>query len=236
VPATSLSSTAPLYMVGFGNTFVTVWTVSGVPGVGGGVSVTSENLSFTYDPVAPYAPQKGTSDLLVVLGGVRDVVFRSGSLWAAATSGCIPANDTIKRACLRLVELKKPGSAFSITQDIQYGVSGQYNFFPAISVDVDGKLVVGFGRSSTTTYAAFWTTGRRTSDTLNTLSSPGLLAAGQAPYGDTDATVENLRWGNYFGAAADPVNQHHVWLVGQYASFPAATYSTRVELFDAQLF
>jgi hypothetical protein len=213
-----------------------VWTVTGVPGVGGGVSVTSQNLSFTYDSSPPYAPQKGTSDLLVVLGGTRDVVFRSGSLWAAGTSGCTPSGDTAERACLRLVELKSTGGVFSITQNIEYGVVGQYSFFPAISVDVDGKLVVGYGTTSATTYAAFWSTGRRPGDAANTLLTPGLLAGGQAFYGDTDGIVENLRWGNYFGAAADPVNQRNIWLLGQYASYPAATFSTRVELVNSQLF
>lgn len=239
VTATSLSATNPLYIAGYGQSVITILTATGVPGVGGGVTVSSQNVSFTLDPIAPAAPQKGSIDQLLVTTGTRDVIFRNGSLWMAGGSACIPAGDTIKRGCLRIVQLPLGGGGtFSISQDIEYGQNGYQLFYPSIVVDVESSVTVGFGVSSPAIYPSFWVTGRKFSDAANTLRAPDVAAAGQQAFDDGDAVVDVHRWGLYFGASHDPsVNQgKRAWLLGQYASFPKFTYGTRIQLIDNGLF
>src|SRR5207244_9646051 len=144
--------------------------------------------------VPPDSPQKGSIDLLLTSGGIKDVVFRSGSLWVSATSGCIPSGDAVKRACLRVLELVQQGGSFSVNQNIEYGAAGAYYFYPALTVDPDNAVVVGFGASSPAIYPAFWATGRRTSDAPNSLRMPQVIEVGQAAYTNGDGVVDVLPW------------------------------------------
>lgn len=236
-PATTLDTTTlELFMAGFGSSSLTVWTVSGVPGVGQGVQTSAQDIPFVSDFSSHPPTQKGTLDLLDVDPGVRDVVYRSGILWMAGTNGCLPAGDSVSRSCLRVVQLSRSGSLFSIQQDIQYGMSGQHFFFPALTLDSAGTLIVGFGASGADRYPSFMATGRRVSDPWATLRSPVLLAAGQAPFGNANGLAEEFRYGDYFGAATDPTEPETSWLAGQYATYPALRYGTRIQQVTSNVF
>ncbi len=214
-PAVNLSSNSTIFMAGFGPSLLRTWRVTGLPP---SVTLISQDFSLTYDPVTPNVAQKGSIDSLLAVGGVRNVVYRGGFLWVAASSACTPAGDTIKRTCLRLVNLIDNGSTFTLSQNIEYGSAGFYYFYPAVTVDADQALVVSFGVSSSSMYPSWWATGRRTGDAANTLRTPTVIAVGQAPYTNGDAVADVLDWGRYFDASADPANDHWSWLTGQYAS------------------
>lgn len=214
-PAVNLSTSSTIYMAGLGSSLLRTWRVTGLPP---GVALSSQDLSLTYDPLTPNVVQKSSLDSILAVGGVRNVVYRSGLLWVAATSACTPAGDTAKRTCLRLVGLSDSGSTFSINQNIEYGSAGLYYFYPAVAVDADQAVVVSFGTSSASSYPSWWATGRRTADAANTLRAPTVIAVGQAPYTNGDGVADILDWGRYFDAVVDPANEHLTWLSGAYAS------------------
>lgn len=193
---------------------------------------TLPTLPFSANFVAPSSPQKNSDNLLYTVGSIRDVVYRNGKMWASATSACTPSGDTQTRCCLRLVELNDNGAgSFSIAQDIEYSQANTYYFYPAIGVDATDALVVGFGASSSTIYPSFYATGRKATEPVNTLHGPTRVAAGQAPYGVNCLLfgMPLCRWGDYFGAAVDPVDSHTIWIAGEYAAYPTPTWSTRIE-------
>jgi hypothetical protein len=211
-------------MVGMDFTTLTVYCVMGTPDTG--VTLITDVLAVP-SPPAPGPKQKGSEELITGWQGTRDVVYRNGSLWAGTTAACVPPGDTEQRTCLHLVEIRKSGSFF-VAQNIFYGQDDTHFFMPALTVDSADALVTVFAASSPTLYLSMWATGRRPTDPPNTLRAPAsVVKAGLATYEDGLAGV--TRWGDYFGAASDPVNGQNVWLVGQYATSPTS-YGTFVQL------
>lgn len=244
-PATTLSASTTLYLVGQVPNTLEVVSIDGLPGVGSGVQVTTQDFPLTRTSMLDSLniPQKGVPDLLPFLSASKDTVFYNGSLWHAAAFPCIPAGDTTDRHCLRIFQLQLSGSALSLVQNIEYGAVGAYYFLPSFSVDVDGKVVIGFAASSLSMYPSFYATGRTPTDAPGTLRSPSAVAVGQSPFGapgDPPCPYFSgsnpppcQRWGDYFGAATDPSNPHVVWLVGQYAVYPAVNWASRIIAVDA---
>ena len=236
-PARSISSTTTQFLVAFAPSAVQVMYVNGVPGVGGGPTVTTQDITpFSFNGTTIQAIQKGTPDTLLIGSGASGSVFRNGKLWAAQNESCVPADDSVSRDCIRLVQLAQSGSTFTLAQNLQHAANGSYYYYPAIAVDSQDNVVMGYGASSASTYPSFYATGRQPGDAAGTLRSPALLAAGQQPYGDAFPNVN--RWGDYFGAGEDPAPglDRQLWVAGQYASVPATRWATRIELVNAGLF
>jgi len=228
-----------LYLAGMGGNNLRLWRV-----VGGNPAVllSAINVPIVYNEVTPDAPQLNSIDLLRTPGGVRDVVVRNSTIYVSGTSACIPAGDTALRTCLRLVEFTRlPGEVYSPGNDIEFGIPGQYVFFPALALDADRALVVGFGASGPTMYPQLMVTGRRTTDQLNTLKTPTVIHPGQAAYTNGDAVVDVLEWGRYYGAATAGADERTSFVAGAYAPFAVyptasppppprpAQYATRVQ-------
>lgn len=234
--ATSLSSGPTLYMAGFAGNLARIWRLDGSPGVGTGVTITNQDFPVAFNAAVPNVPQKGSIDVVTVHAAVQSAVIRDNALWIAGTSSCTPPGDSQVRSCLRVIEFsRQPNGTFNIGQDITAAHTGEYLFLPAITVDLSAGLAVGYGSSSATTYPGFWVTGRRANDAAGTLRPAHVIAAGQAPFSNYDASAENFIWGSYFGAAADPADGHVSWLVGAYSTdfaFPVQsprTYATRIQ-------
>jgi len=215
-PAHSLPSTTTLFMaaVKFGKAKkVRIWSVTGVPGVGGGATFTSVDLRIATLGIPPDAVQMGTSDLVATNdSNLLDAVFRDGSLWLTANTACKPSGDKRRRACLRFTQILT--GALTVAQDFNVGTVGTYAYYAAIQIDNDNNLIAVFSRSSASEFASVYASGRLTTDTLNTLQTPVLIKAGEAPYGAD-------RWGDYSGAGIDPSDQTTVWVAGEYALLPA---------------
>jgi hypothetical protein len=212
----------PIYMaaVAFNSaSTIQLWTISGVPGVGSGVAVTTASLSIGSLTSPPDAPQPGTSTLIATNDNrLLEASYRGtasgGTLWVAANSACVPAADTATRACLRFINLSISSSG-SVTklQDFDFGQSGFYYYFPAIATDGSGNLIAGFSGSSSDTFAGVYASGQKTTDGANTFQSPVLLHGGENSY-----TPFADRWGDYSAAALDPVSPSTVWVAGEYVA------------------
>jgi hypothetical protein len=189
----------------------TLFTVSGVPGVST-VTVTINNFAVNPMSSPPNAAQPGTSTTLTTNDDrVLSAVWESNNLWFDANDACIPSGDTIGRSCARLILITTSGTAAPTkVQDFDYAASGQYFFYPAVSL-FQGQLVVVYGQSSSTVFPSLLVTGRAPGDPPNTLQAPFTIKAGTAP--DT-----STRYGDYFGAATDPTpsTSSTFWVAGEY--------------------
>jgi hypothetical protein len=210
-PARHLSSSNNFYLVGvsFGSaTSATLLTVTGVPP--GPVSVASN--SFAVNPISnpPRATQPTTGTKLVTNDDrVLSAAWESNVLWFSLTDSCVPSGDAKIRSCARLIEITTSGTASPTkVQDFDYAVANTYVFYPAVSLS-QGKLVVVFGETSSTIFPSLLVTGRSPADPVNTLQNVVTIRSGTA-------NDESTRYGDYFGAATDPMGTSTFWVAGEY--------------------
>ncbi len=225
-PVQSLSQTSTLYMVNVdysAQNIVRLFSVDGLPPNSVTVSVTNMTISTVSFP--PKAVQQGTS-LLLDTGDIRvlDAKWFQDRLWLSLNDECIIPGDTQSRSCLRLVQLDT--SALQVQQDLNYGGSGKYYFYPALSLDALGNLIVVFGFSSDTDYPGLMVTTQAEGDSANSLEAPIVIQYGA--YSETTVCSQGrgCRYGDYFGAGPDPSDSRIVWVAGEYGS--PTGWSTRV--------
>ena len=96
-----------------------------------------------------------------------------------------------------------------------YWDGSSFHYYPSISISPFGDLGLVYTRSSTSEYAdALWTV--RPQDDLAFQSSQ-FLKLGEAYYGNSNDTATSVwRWGDYSGAAPDPVTGG-MWFLNMYA-------------------
>jgi hypothetical protein len=134
---------------------------------------------------------------------VLDSVWENGRLWFSADTGCVPAGDVLPRTCGRLVELSTV--AGTVDWDTDLFRAGAHVFFPAIRPDGSGNIVVVYAESGAKVPLTLAAIGR-TPD--GTFTQPVVIAQTAGPFlGD--------RYGDYFGAARDPIDPSVVWVAGE---------------------
>ncbi len=154
----------------------------------------------------PDAQQPGTSTLLATNDDrVLSAAWLSNTLWFTANDACLIVGDSATRSCLRLIQLTTSGiSAPTKGNDLDYALSGNYYFYPAVSLDNLGNIAVVYGRSSSAVYPSAYVTAIQS----NAFQTPALIASGTAP--DT-----STRYGDYFGAGTD-FSTSTFWVGGEY--------------------
>jgi hypothetical protein len=211
-PAQSLSATSTEYVVALDTPaarVVHLLTVDGIPPAAVRVQeVASPSISPVAPPPPALQPRTGSGSRQPSIetndDRVLDSAWENGKLWLSANSGCIPAGDTTLRSCARVIELAT--ATRTVTWDTDISQPGAYLFYPAIRPDSSGNLVVVYGQSSAT-------------------ELPRLVAVGRAPDGSLSAPVTVAqsasqhvggRYGDYFGAARDPLHPELVWVAGEH--------------------
>jgi hypothetical protein len=223
----ALSSTSTLYLVTVGGvsggnynnptTSVTLFSVTGVPGVST-VSSSSHTLTVNSISIPPGALNHGntfpvdTSDYRP-----QDAKWILGNLYLSLDDGCTPSGDSTARSCVRVIEINTGGTP-SISQDFDFSHSGDYFYYPALSIDVKGDLDIVYGYSSSSIYPSVAITAE-TAGSSNTVSSISpILKSGTATLPCIeDSFGTPCRFGDYFEAALDPSNPDVVWVAGEYA-------------------
>ena len=220
--AQSLSTTSTMYMAAVpadgGSRALQIWAIDGVPGVAGGVSVTTSTLTQQAPLVVPPQAVQPNSLVQVDTNDARllNLVYRDGSLWMGSTTGCTPAGDTSLRACLHFVQVD--AAARTNVQELTFGEAGTYYYYPAVALDAAGNMVTVFNRSSSSEFVSLYTSGHNASDAAGAFQPPALIHAGGAAYDPTDAGYPP-RWGDYSGIAVDPADgDASVWVAGEYMS------------------
>lgn len=165
--------------------------------------------------IAPNAVQRGSATR-INSGDARllNAIYRASGLWTTHTVACTWAGDATTRSCIRWYSINPNTSA--ISQRGTFGASFSHYYYPAIVASAVGNATIVFNRSGPNEFAGARHTGRRSTDPVNTLQGSANLQFGQGCYVRLD-TVNRNRWGDYNGAAIDPVNSLRTWIFSEYA-------------------
>ncbi len=200
-------------------TYVTLWSLTGANTAS--PALTAVNIPVTATSAPPLAGQKGGSRGTVECpapcrlhtgsGAITSAVSRNGSVWFSHTV----ADDSGLYSRARYVRLDL--AARTPVEDEAFGSDGCWYFYPAVASDAGNNLVMVFGRSCSDEYAGIRFTARSTAD--SSLEPSVLLKAGEGSYVVPVGIGEQTnRWGDFFGAAVDPVDPRKIWMVGEYAA------------------
>lgn len=228
-PAKSIGANNTIYMLSVEQErgYVKLFRVDGLP-PSSQVSTLELPVSAISSP--PNATQFG-SDFLLDTGDTRvmDATWDNGTLWLSFTDGCVPYGDTQIRSCIRLIQVNT--NTNKILQNFLLNAVGYYYFYPTLSLDSAGDLVVGFGYSSDNDRPSFavWA---QPLDSPNAISRPQALRLGNAPETPVASSCQNrvCRYGDYFGSAIDP-QTGLVWVAGEFQNQSGwATYIASVNV------
>src|SRR5579884_3761892 len=189
--------------------YVGVVSITGRPAAGNTTLVVtqirsdSDGAAFAPTVPPPPAAQPGTSQTIDA-GDDRFVsaAQRGGRVWVAAGDACPGAGGD----CLRLIALDPTNLGAGLIVDEELGGGGVDDYYPAVAIDGTGTVFVTFSESSPSLYPSLALMAR---SGAGSDVGPVLLGAGQGDYG-------GARWGDYSGAASDPVDPGDVWVAGEY--------------------
>jgi hypothetical protein len=202
---------------------------TGTPEGSGGVT----NQPFVYIPMTPTvvsgtgflppadqpspAPQLQTND-----DRFLNAVWENGQIWTADGTSCELTGDTAQRDCLNYVEIAASGTTNTIggaltNQIDNVSIIGSDLFYPAVSLDSAGDVITVFDESSTamnpSIIDASIASGSATLSSYHTLHTSPTYYNGNDLFSGACDPTEGCRWGDYSGAAEDPVNPKDVWVV-----------------------
>jgi hypothetical protein len=148
--------------------------------------------------------------------------WRNGSLWLTQTV------KTSNHAGVRWYEVINLTGTPSIRQQSTFSPDNNHRWMPALAVDKQGNMAIGYNVSSSSLNPAIRYAGRLSTDPLNTLgqSETSLVAGTGAP------TTGNFnRWGDYSEMSVDPVDGCTFWFTGEYYITTGANWQTRIGSF-----
>jgi len=136
-----------------------------------------------------------------------NVVLQDGHLWAAH------AVEVSGRAAIEWYQIRESDNVV-----LQSGLIADNDlafYYPSISVNDHGDVVIGFSGSSDTQYVSTYAVVGDTLSGVTTFSAPTLLHAGVSDYERLDTSSRN-RWGDYSATVADPTNPFRFWTFQEY--------------------
>lgn len=219
-PVQSLSDTSTEYVVSVDNpssSFVHLLAVTGIPPATVQVREVAP-IGITPLQAPPDLPggaqqppnASGSSEVIAVNDDrILDAVWESGHLWFSANDSCTPAGDSVVRSCSRIGEIST--ATHTLAWDFDLGDAGAYTFFPALRPDGRGNLLVAYGESSTQINPQLRAIVRAPDGTF---SAPAVVAQSAGPH----ISGRNPRYGDYFGAARDPMDPATIWVAGEIGS------------------
>jgi hypothetical protein len=227
VPASDLSASNTTYLVSVdagGTTTFNLRTLTGTPTA---CTVSAPTSLATRTTTPPNASQPNSTDLIQTSGNLTSATWRGGTLWAAATDGCLPSGDSGLRSCLHLWKINTAGD--SLEQDFTWSRgAGYYEYDPALATDADGDVAVVYGESSAlnSEYPSVHVTIQSPADLPGSLEAPQLLRAGSGPAAPASGCVGSpavCPFGLWFGAAVSPLSPSTFWVAGEYTSSTSST-------------
>jgi len=193
----------------------------------GGTSALSNPLgSWTIPGSSDILPQSGGSPIASADARIGNAVFRNGHVYYAQTIG-LPAGGEAgnpRRTAVQWVELDRSGAFVQggriVDRSATADNGGRWYAYPSISVNADDDVLVGFSIFRSTSFASAGYAFRYGSDAPNTMRDPVTLKAGEGNYYKTFGGSRN-RWGDYSSTQVDPVDDHALWTLQEYAGRPS---------------
>ena len=189
-------------------------------GGGGSVSAATSvpHASYTYNG-GHFIPQQGSTTLLDSLEDrvMQRVQYRkigsAESLWVVHTTGSTPAQP-------QWVQVNVSGGTIVTTpvqQQIYAPDTTKYRWMPALAVDQQGNMAMGYSRSSATDYPSIYYAGRLAGDPANTLpQSEVAMVTGGGGQNNTCGGAACYRWGDYSSMTIDPSDDCTFWYTTEY--------------------
>ncbi len=187
--------------VWYGSNHTTYWKITN-PVLNPVVTVRPQVSVSSYSP-SPNVAQKSGSSVGTLGPMTQDVIFRNGKVYTAFDQDFNWGSGSV--AAIRVLGIDTVNSTAAV--DHVFGANGKHYYFPGIYVDPADRIFLGFNRSATDEYISVWY-----SEDLLATSSSRLLRAGLGPRGGGSP----VRWGDYAGIGADPVDQNRVWICTEY--------------------
>jgi hypothetical protein len=159
-------------------------------------------------------PLLATNDDAFVTAAVKDQI-----LWVAGNDSCTDGSEQFARPCVRAIQLSLSGS-LGVLQDVDLVRGGGAMFFPALALDPDGNMVLGFNSSDDSGSGAGVSVTGQPAVGPGSFATPRLIKAGDGAYscGSSCGTGFNgNRWGDYSGVARDPVT-NDIWIAGEFGT------------------
>jgi hypothetical protein len=174
-------------------------------------SLVSAEVNFR-PPGAPQPAIGGAPKAAIFAGNDRfsgNVVRMGDRIWA------VQAIDHDGRAAARWFEV-----AATTGDVVQSGVVGSPElsfYYPSITVNNSGDVVIGFSGSSATQPVSSYAVVGQTTGGVTTFGEPLLLKAGVDDYQRLDSRGRN-RWGDYSATVVDPNDSKTFWTFQQFVS------------------
>lgn len=179
-------------------------------------------------PALPDAPQLGTTVLIEVNDRrVLDAVWQddpnhSPMLWFTTTINPNSAFDAANSGQTTAM-WARINTTTTLLQD-KGTIGGEdiathaYTFFPSLAVNPQGDAYFGFAASAETIYCGAYAAGQGYNDAAGTVRASETVQVGLDYYRRTfgDWLTDRNRWGDYNGAAIDPVDGSF-WVFNEYA-------------------
>lgn len=184
--------------------------------------VNNANLTVSYTSVGRI-PTPGEQVDSLSPRVMNKVQQRNGSLWLTHT---VSAGST---AGVRWYEVTNLTGTPSIRQQGTFAPADTlHRWMPALAVDKQGNMAVGYNTGNAATHPAIRYAGRLTTDPLNTLgqSETALIAGTGSP-----SSGNFNRWGDYAEMSVDPVDGCTFWFTGEYYAVTGADWQTRIGSF-----
>jgi len=168
--------------------------------------LTSIQLNLaTYYGSAPSGQQLGGDPVANFTWQCKAPVLRDGLLYAAHA---IRNTQHTSYSSIKYFVIDVNSNA--VIEEVEQGEDGYFFIQPAITVDKDHNIAITYSKSSSSTYIGAYYSTRLFTDPPG-LSPSKVMTEGLSPH--SNAT----RWGDYFSAAVDPVNQYDIWLFCEFA-------------------
>ena len=114
-------------------------------------------------------------------------------------------------AGIRWYELRNTGSGWSIYQQGDYAPDSDHRWMGSIALDSQGNILLGYSKSSSTTYPSVGYTGRLAGDPLNSMTQ------GENPLVNGGGSQLGVnRWGDYSAMVVDPNDDCVFWYTQEY--------------------
>ena len=135
-----------------------------------------------------------------------DFEYRNGFGWMTNLVSCNPGGGTVN--CIQWVQVDLDGA--TIADAGVFASDGVYRFFPDIAANHCDDAVVGYSKSSSSTFPGIAAAGREGGDPAGTMGGEVDVKAGEVTFGEPG------RWGDYTGMTIGP-DGSTFWYLGEYS-------------------
>lgn len=167
------------------------------------ITTSSTNFATGVSTSAPPdAPQSGGGLVPTLDGRLMNAVYRNGTVWTAhavnvgGRSGCrwYSINPTLPPTTAMTGSIDDPVRAY---------------YFPGVSVNANGDMVVGFSGSASAQFPSTYVSGRKVTDPAGQTALPILVKPGESANNDG-------RFGDYSLTSVDPSDDLTFWTIQEY--------------------